>query len=259
MLRNFILAAFFLPLTVFAQIPENYYSDAMGKSGVELKEVLNEIIKDHTEFSYRASYSILEILDQDPCNPNHVIGIYSGYSMNARRQYDSGRGWNREHVWAKSKGDFGTTKGAGTDLHHLRAADVSTNSARNNRLFQLCDTPYEDTKGNYTGISESRTCSSNWAWEPRDEVKGDVARILFYMATRYEGVGDEPDLELINRLLEKGSKDPYHGLLSVLLQWHILDPVSSEEIRRNDLIYYEYQKNRNPFIDHPEFVALIWN
>ncbi len=92
------------------------------------------------------------------------------------------------------------------------------------------------------------------SFEPPKRVKGDVARMLFYMATRYEP-GDKVDLEL-NDKVNNGSA-PYHGKLSVLLQWHKDDPVDDYERQRNNRIY-EIQGNRNPFIDHPEWVEMIW-
>ena len=88
-------------------------------------------------------------------------------------------------------------------------------------------------------------------------MQGDVARMMFYMAVRYEGNENEPDLELTDSLQHKSSKVPVHARLSVLLEWHEADPVDSLEIRRNDIIY-EYQRNRNPFIDRPEYVGILW-
>ena len=93
------------------------------------------------------------------------------------------------------------------------------------------------------------------SFEPPNRVKGDVARILFYMATRYEQ-GDKVDLEL-NEKLNNGS-NPYHGKLSVLLEWNELDPVDEFEQNRNNVIQ-EWQGNRNPFIDNPEWANAIWN
>jgi endonuclease I len=81
--------------------------------------------------------------------------------------------------------------------------------------------------------------------------------MIFYMAVRYEG-DDEPDLELIDSIDEKESKLPQHGKLSTLLRWHRIDPVSDIEKYRNHVIYEKYQRNRNPFIDHPEFVERIY-
>ena len=182
----------------------------------------------------------------------------SFFSMNASAQYAGGKGWNREHVWAKSRGNFGTAPGAGTDLHHLCAEDVSTNSARNNRSFDTSSDQFFFKSGNYFGPTDSRTSTTQYTWEPRDEVKGDVARMMFYMATRYEGEDGEPDLELVDDLPGKDDKAPFHGKKSTLLRWHRIDPVSDRERFRNHLIFTRFQENRNPFIDHPEYVELIW-
>ncbi|WP_370087876.1 endonuclease [Ekhidna sp.] len=245
-----------------AQIPPGYYDAAQGKSGADLKAALNTIIKGHTEYPYSSSstdtWDILKETDVDPNNPNNVIGLYSAFSMNAAAEYDGGNGWTREHVWAKSRGDFGTTAGAGTDVHHLRAEDASTNSARGNRNFDEATEQYIDGSGQYSGPTDSYTGGSGaFTWEPRDAVKGDVARMLFYMATRYEGEAGEPDLELTETLLSSTDNSPLHAKLSVLLAWHQQDPVDAYEQNRNDIIY-GYQGNRNPFIDHPEYVSLIW-
>lgn len=228
---------------------EEYYSSAQGKTGTALKSALHNIIDDHTEISYSAVWDALRKTDEDPNNSNNVILLYTGRSQG---KFTNGTGindWNREHVWAKSHGDFGTTMGAGTDIHHLRPTDVTVNSTRNNLDFDNGGKEHTEALGNYYDSD---------SWEPRDAVKGDVARMLFYMAVRYEGdVSDEPDLEL-NNLVNNGSA-PYHGKLSVLLQWHQQDPVDASERRRNEIIYSDYQHNRNPFIDHPEWVSAIWN
>lgn len=248
-----------VPSLSFDPVPADYYLTTADLTGNELKTVLYDIIKNHREFSYDKVWDILKVTDVDPNDSSKVIGIYSGFSMDASSQYDKGRGWNREHVWAKSRGDFGTRMGPGTDIHHLRAEDVSTNSARNNRSFDECDIPYIDKTGNYRGATSSFTSSSDdWSWEPRDEVKGDVARIMFYMVVRYEGEDGEPDLELVDFRPEKGIKKPEHGKESTLLQWHKDDPVDDYERYRNHMIYQNFQLNRNPFIDNPEFVNKIW-
>ena len=105
--------------------------------------------------------------------------------------------------------------------------------------------------GNYT--------CNDWEFEPRDDVKGDVARMIFYMAVRYEGEGDDMvDLEIVDDPdSTKSSKLPIYGDIDDLLRWHEEDPVSQWEIERNETIY-QYQGNRNPFIDLPELVELIW-
>lgn len=260
MLKNKLTFILFLFSVIsFAQIPNGYYSTAYDLSGESLKAALHNIIKNHTEFPYTSSstdtWDILKETDKDTLNPDNVILFYSGWSVNAAQEYNSAQGWSREHVWAKSHGDFGTDKGVGTDVHSLKPCDISVNSARGNDDFDNGGSIYIDGDGE----TECRTDYDSW--EARDAVKGDVARMLFYMATRYEGEDDEPDLELVDQVdsydLNETGKG-FHGKLSILLQWHESDPVDSFEIRRNDIIY-SYQGNRNPFIDHPEYVDEIWN
>ncbi|WP_342514652.1 endonuclease [Sporosarcina sp. FSL K6-1522] len=229
-----------------ADVPaDGYYKDAMGKEGLELKAALHEIISDHKQLSYAEVWDALKKTDEDPNNPDNVILLYSGESRSKARNGGNVGDWNREHTWAKSHGNFGTSKGPGTDIHHLRPTDVQVNSTRGNLDFDNGGSAVKGCSGCF------KTANS---WEPPDRVKGDVARMLFYMATRYEA-GDRVDLEL-NEKLNNGSA-PYHGKLSVLLEWHKQDPVDTFERNRNDVIQ-EWQGNRNPFIDHPEWVQLIW-
>jgi len=241
----------------FDPVPEGYYTGTATLTGSALKSLLNDIISHHHTFTYGEVWDRLKKTDTDTTDTTRVIGIYSGYSMSADSEYAGGMGWTREHVWAKSFGNFGTVEGPGTDLHHLRAEDVSTNSARNNRSFDVSDVPYVDDKGMYQGTIASRMSNTSWTWEPRDEVKGDVARMLFYMAVRYEGEDGEPNLELVDAIVSKNSKEPMHGKRSTLLRWHAADPVDDYERYRNYVVF-GLQHNRNPFIDHPEFVARVW-
>ncbi len=245
--------------SVSAQIPAGYYDSAQGYTGDSLRIVLNNIIQGHTEFPYSSSgtdvWDILKATDKDTLNSNNVILLYSGWSVNASQEYNSGNGWNREHVWAKSRGNFGTSAGPGTDVHALRPCDISVNSARANRWFATCSEEYIDG----SGATGSYFSSTEWLWQPRGEVKGDVARMIFYMATRYEGEGGEPDLQIIDNIPSNNNTlAPIHAKLTDLLQWHLDDPVNDWERNRNDIIYYNYQNNRNPFIDHPEYAMEIW-
>lgn len=243
----------------FGQIPPGYYDPAQGLTGLPLKAALNDIIQDHIEFPYTSTatdvWDILKETDKDTLNPNNVILLYSGWSVDAAQEYNSGNGWNREHVWPQSRGPFNTNLGVGTDVHAIRPTDISVNSARNNRWFAECNEPYIDA----SGPTGSFFSSTEWVWKPRDEVKGDVARMIFYMAVRYEGENGELDMELIDSIPSNDNLDlPLHAKLSDLILWHEQDPVSNWERNRNDIIYYSYQNNRNPFIDHPEYVAEIW-
>ena len=254
---NFLL---FFVSSVWAQAPAGYYDSASGQSGDALKLALNNIIKGHVQYPYTSTatdvWDILKESDRDPNNPSNVILIYTGWSVDAAQEYNTGAGWTREHVWAKSRGDFGTTAGPGTDCHHLRPADVSVNSARNNRWFAECNEQYFDDGG--TIPTDSWTSSTTWVWKPRDAVKGDVARMIFYMATRYEGFDGEPDLEVVDYIpSDKLTLEPIHALLSDLLLWSQQDPVDDFERNRNEVVY-GYQLNRNPFIDHPEYIDAIW-
>ncbi|RYM35735.1 ribonuclease [Brumimicrobium glaciale] len=242
----------------YAQIPKGYYNSAEGLKGTNLKAALNDIIDGHVKFPYTSSntdvWDILKETDKDTIDPSKVILLYTGWTVDAAQEYNRGGGWTREHVWAKSRGNFGTSQGAGTDVHALRPCDVSVNSARSNRWFDCGDYEYIDGDG----ATGSYTSSSSWVWEPRDMVKGDVARMIFYMATRYEGESGELDLFMIDSIpSDNKTKAPVHGRLSVLLQWHNDDPVDDWELNRNEVIY-SYQGNRNPFIDRPEFVEGIW-
>ena len=225
----------------------SYYENAQGKTGSSLKTALHNIIDDHTEISYSNVWEALRNTDEDPTNQNNVILLYTGRSQSKTSNGTSNDSWNREHVWAKSHGDFGTSMGAGTDLHHLRPTDVTVNSARGNKDFDNGGTAQNEAPDTYADSD---------SWEPRDEVKGDVARMIFYMAVRYEGDNGELDLE-VAETVNNGSA-PLHGKLSTLLQWHKQDPVDDFERNRNEVIYQDYQHNRNPFIDHPEWIEAIW-
>ena len=238
----------------------NYYLLAHKKSDDSLKFELNQIIKNHTEFTYTSSstdvWDILKHTDRDTANANNVILLYSGRSVDAAQEYNSAAGWSREHVWAKSRGDFGTGNGAGTDVHHLRPVDVSVNSIRNNRNFDTCITCIDVIDNGFN--TGSKRDANLWTFEPPDAVKGDVARMLFYMAVRYEGEGSEPDLELTNTLLNNTDQSPLQARLSTLLHWNRIDSVSDWERNRNNIIDSFYQHNRNPFIDNPELAEYLW-
>lgn len=242
------------------EIPAGYYDGIMHLTGNELKSKLNDIIQDHREYEYSSDttdvWDILKDTDQDPNFPANVVLIYSGFSVNAAQEYNNQKGWEREHVWSQSHGEFGRTKNAGTDVHHIRPVLREFNgfNGKSNRDFDNGGEAFlygDDLTGCF--ISDS-------TWEPRDEVKGDIARMMFYMAVRYEGENGEPDLELIydSNTRDNFYHEPYYGNLTTLIEWHLSDPVDNWERRRNEIIYKKYQRNRNPFIDYPELVLKIW-
>ena len=243
-----IFVSMFVFTLSFGQIPPGYYNSAIGLSGQELKTALHNIIDNHIEYSYDDLRDfILMDTDEDPNNSNNIILLYTGRSQNKNTFGGGADDWNREHVWAKSHGNFGETPPCGTDAHHMKPTDASVNSARGNKDFDNGGQQHPEALGNYY---------TTYTWEPRDAVKGDVARMIFYMDVRYEGDSGEPDLEVVDWV--NTSPNPQHGKFSTLMSWHAFDPPDAFEINRNNVIY-GYQNNRNPFIDHPEFVGMVWN
>jgi len=240
------------PLIVRAQaqaVFENaYYRSTRNKWGADLKAALHGIIKNHQQQSYSSLWTVLSNTDEDPDNPDHVLLIYSGWSYPKSKHGGDVDEWNREHVWAKSHGDFGKTPPAGTDVHHICPADVSVNSARGNLDFDNGGSLYVDGDG-ATGCR----FVDGLSWEPRDAVKGDVARMLYYMVVRYEGDTQDGgyDLELTEQIPSAPNSEPLMGKKSTLYAWNLQDPVDNWEKRRNERVY-SWQKNRNPFIDYPQ-------
>jgi len=224
-----------------------YYNGTSGKSGEELKTALHNIIKGHTPYSYYISKEIFKQSDVDPDNPDNLILVYTGRSHDASDFGTGGNHINREHVWAKSHGDFTDWMPMYSDVHNLKPADASVNVDRSNKDFDNGGVQHPEATGCYYTDS---------TWEPRDAVKGDIARIIFYMATRYEGGNGEIDLEVVDWV--NTYPNAQHGKLSTLLQWNLLDPPDDFERNRNNAIY-SFQHNRNPFIDYPEWAQMIWD
>jgi len=227
--------------------PPGYYDGTAGLSGQALRTALHNLIKNHTVLPYTSSSTTdtraaLKILDEDPNNTNNVLLHYKGTSV---PKSEFGTTWNREHLWPQSLG--ADVLPPNTDLHHIFSEDMVLNSSRGNSVFDNVY-PYQTNSGYGNYWTGSR-------FEVRDPQKGDVARALFYMDVRYDGTGGELDLVL------KDTTSPAYGemgVLSTLIQWNQLDPPDASEQLRNDKIYSLFQHNRNPFIDHPEFVYLIW-
>lgn len=254
-----VILVLFFSLNITAQ-SNDYYSSCDNTSGAELKSCLHNLIDDHNFFPYTDNdstdvWDILKKTDADPHNPENVILVYSGISTNAAQEYNDGNGWEREHVWSASHGDFKRVKVPGTDVHHLKPVHAYFNRSQGKyaRDFDECTQPVLLNGSGYDCYREDQ------AFEPRDMVKGDVARMIFYMAVRYEGDDGYPDLELVDKIGSSNYPEnlPKYGKLSTLLKWHQEDPVDNFERNRNEIIY-SYQGNRNPFIDHPEYVQLIW-
>ncbi len=259
-----------LGATQLALEPNGYYDSVDVGSAQHLRASLHGIIDDHKRASYSGTWTILEAADANIGNMKYVRDIYQNATF---KKVSSSRPYNREHVWPKSIGfPVGDEYNLPfTDCHHLFLSSPSYNSARNNKPFDSCDNncaefPVVDSSdANFTDGSHT---SGRWeTWAGR---RGDVARALFYMDVRYEGGNNgntgkwEPDLRLtddesmwVKSVTSKNEKIAYMGSLTTLLSWHLEDPVDDIERQHNDVVY-GYQENRNPFVDHPEWVACVF-
>lgn len=230
--------------------PAGYYDGTDGLADQELKAKLHSIITGHEVFSYDNIKQVLPDLFEDPENPQNIILFYKGSSI-PKANFASNNEpdfWNREHTWPKSHGFPNDADTAFTDVHNLTPSDATVNTSKSNKDFN----DVEHTEENEEGEAPDTYTTADY-WEPRDEIKGDVARILFYMDTRYESA--MLNLQIVDR--KSFSGDPEIGVLYTLLRWHEADPVDDVERARHEKAY-GYQLNRNPFIDHPEWVASIW-
>ncbi|HPE75291.1 MAG TPA: endonuclease [Draconibacterium sp.] len=229
--------------------PVGYYNGTENLSGEELKTALHNIIKDHVDFSYSEAKYLINYSDADPDNPNNVILFYTQLSRNASLYGSTPGTINREHVWAKSHGGFSGVRPMDSDALNLRPADTDANMSRSNLDFDIVQPNGTlDPYAIYSWYNDS-------AYEPGPLTKGQVARILFYMDTRYEGTDGEMDLELARKVNNYPAAK--FGNLTTLLKWNKEYPPSAMERQRNDRIF-RMQQNRNPFVDHPEFADLIY-
>lgn len=253
-----------------------YYASVNASSSTTLRATLHPVIDDHTKIPYSASGSVdtwyvLERADQDPLNANAILDIYKNASY--AKVGGGNTNYNREHTWPKSLGfpNDGATNYPYTDTHMLMLVDISHNSARGNLPFNNCPAGSEvfATQAYFGqgGAGQNNYRCGNY-WQVWDKLKGNVARAVFYMDIRYEGGthgvtgAAEPNLILTDNaslitMSNGNAQVAYMGLLTTLLQWHQQDPVDDRERLRNETIY-NYQGNRNPFVDHPEWVACLF-
>ena len=248
-----VLASFFVP--VLLQAAGTYYDEL--DTTKPLRYALHDLIDDHTVVPYSSSSpdakDAFSTLDVDPVTPGNVILIYSRRS-NLLDVSDV----NREHLWPNSYG-LDSVPPAYSDLHNLKPCDSNVNSSRGNKVYDVSDRNADSFRTPGHAEAPGTTADSD-SWEPPPEVRGDVARAAFYMATRYIGdVIGEPDLVLTDDLTKVDANSNYFGKLSTLLQWHEDDPPDDQERQRNDLVHQNFQGNRNPYIDHPEYAAMVFN
>lgn len=230
--------------------PAGYYQTAEGRSGAELRRALHLILTNASIIPYSSprldTSDALKVLEEDPANTNNVILIYSRRSE-PKTTFGTTEGWNREHLWADSYG-LDSREPAYSDLHNLRAADATVNSTRGNKFFDISDTNSPSYK-RPASPEAPLTSTDSESWEPPDVVKGDIARAIFYMATRYTGdLTNEPALFTTDSTSQITSTTNLMGRFTTLLHWHFADPVDDRERLRNDLVFDRYQHNRNPFV-----------
>lgn len=246
----------------FAQIPVGYYNSAQGLTGNPLKIALHNIIKNHTQISYNGLWTAYQKTDKKangkvwdmysdvpsgtpPYQFTFITDQCGNYSV-------EGDCYNREHSWPQSW--FNSVAGPVSDLFHVYPTDGKVNGERSNY-------PYGDVNvASITTLNGGKlgACAdlgyNLTVFEPIDEYKGDLARTYFYMSTRYYS---EDNGWATSDATNKSNILPWQ--MNVLLQWNQQDPVSAKEHARNDSIYYKFQNNRNPFIDHPEWADSIWS
>lgn len=257
-----------------------YYAGVDASSPTMLRITLHETIDDHQRYPYTAdttdTWNILEFADEDPLNAGRILDVYKNASY--AKAGGGNTEYNREHTWPKSYGfpTDGATNYPFTDTHMLFLSDSSYNSSRSNKPYAGCTGTCTEhvtlSNGGVGGGSGVFPGFSNWAnstfWQTWSDRKGDVARAVLYMDVRYEGGthgitgAAEPDLILTNDpglIATTGSNASiaYMGLLSEVLSWHAQDPVDEKERLRNEAVF-SFQGNRNPFIDHPEWVACLF-
>ena len=250
-------------------IPDGYYATATG-GGSLLKTRLFEIIRNHNVQSYASLWDHFTVTDatfsgkvwdmysDTPCEePPYIYTFYEDQDTGTGGN-EEGDVYNREHSMPRSWFG-GAVNPMNTDLYHIFPVDKHVNAVRANFPFGMVDNP-EWTSMNGGKLGPNATGSfTGTAFEPIDDYKGDLARAFFYMITRYENlIEDWTYSEEGNSMFDHSTYPGYEPwALEMLMEWHENDPVSQKEILRNDVVY-AIQGNRNPFVDHPEFVERIW-
>ena len=251
-----------LSVSMMAQAPANYYNSANGLTGNQLKIALHNIIKGHTSITYGQIWNAFWSTDN---KGNSVVwDMYSDrpggtppYTFQLGTDQCGNYGgegdcYNREHSWPSSWfNDQGTPR---TDMHHIFATDGYVNNRRGNFPFgEVRSATWTSKNGSKLGSCKTPGYSGT-VFEPIDAYKGDFARAIMYMSVRYysedSGWGSSD-------MTNKSTILPW--AIDMLLRWNDQDPVSQKEIDRNNAIYNDYQHNRNPFVDHPEYARMIWD
>ncbi len=278
-----ILSLFTLILLVqwtFAVDPSTnlatYYANIDGKatdSNDNLRKALCTIISDgYTTIGYSSLPNSVYAASSDPSDfyngsSKTMEDIYSSYPYNSSQGGSSantcGTGWNKEHTVPQSW--FGKASPMVSDAHHVFPTDIRMNSCRSNYPYgennasKYCSSyGYghlgTSTFSGYTGQvfdpGSKEDCGGNC-------YRGDLARVYFYMATRYRTTNFTNGTGGTSFTYTNGVADLTDYMKNLMLKWHREDPVSEKELKRNNAIY-AHQKNRNPFVDYPCLVEYIW-
>ncbi len=250
-----VVIASLFSLSSWAEAPAGYYDAAIGKSGEALQKSLSAIISNATDVGYDGLWEVYKTTDRRP--DGKVWDMYSDvtdftFGTDKCGNYkNEGDCYNREHSVPKSW--FSKASPMYSDAWHVYPTDGKINSYRSNNPFGEVGSGASSSKNGFSKWGDCVTPGyTGTVFEPNDEYKGDFARTYFYFATRYQ-----------DRINNWGgifiSTYPHivQWQLDMLLRWHQQDPVSQKEIDRNDAVQKE-QGNRNPFIDYPQLVDLIF-
>ena len=233
--------------------PTSFYDGLLGLSDTELRNKIQGIVV-NTETkgqNYGDVWTMLESADENPNDNSQVWLVYSEIGI-AKTEHVSGTtGWNREHTFPQSRGGFsdGTSFSAdGKDVYFSTTADDIAHAHGDAHHIRASLATENSNRGalDFDNVTGPRTKDS-YFYEPPLSAKGDVARALFYMAVRYNDLSVAPG----------DQNGQVIGNLTTLLEWNKLDPPDDYELRRNNVIY-EWQNNRNPFIDNPDLADYLW-
>jgi endonuclease I len=259
-------AAKALTRTVGQKTADEYYAgiDASATDD-ELKGQLQALVYPHVVFTYDEVWMAFESVDhylptyQCDDNAEDIPDIYSSYCWPESKECGNykaeGDCFNREHIWPKSWfGGFDMGQEAETDLFELWPSDGYVNGLRGDLPLGPVDKStitYTSTNGCLVGYCDNSTGYTGRCFEPADLYKGDIARSYFYLSTAYWNKWSCCDT------VQNDGSDMKTWMENVMRSWHAGDPVDKSETERNDEIYTNWQENRNPFIDHPEWVEQI--
>ena len=247
-----------LSLALMAQGPNNsgtYYSDANGKKGAALKTALYNIIKSPKVVSYSGLIDAYEKTDTRPDGTvrdwySNVTKYHHGRDTGGYKK--EGDSYNREHSVPQSW--FSKASPMKSDIVHVVPTDGYVNNRRSSfPLAEVGNVEWSSAHG-YCKLGTCKTPGySGKVFEPNDEIKGDMARIYFYMVTCYEDRATSWG-HVFSTNKAKGFDDWY---LDMLMRWSKEDPVDSLEVARNEAVY-QVQGNRNPYVDYPNLEDYIW-